>query len=210
MPGAVQWTVDQFMAQLQGLKGQIDQADAALVADKARLTQMYTYAREHYDPARDVYLAPLIHRNSVLRLSYLNPVKQKYTEAVNAAAGVLRSAGLNAPNLSGLGVLPLVPVIAVAAVVVALAAVAIVWRLTQAQVARTNAMAAIFSDPSMTPDQKVALSRQQQAQMTAEDRASPPPLGFNFNDLLPIVAVIAAIVLVPPILKMLPARRATA
>ena len=34
--------------------------------------------------------------------------------------------------------------------------------------------------------------------------------GFNFGDILPIVAIVAAIVLMPPILRMLPARRGAA
>ncbi len=210
MAGVVQWSIDQFWGQLQALKSQIDQADAALQADKLALQNAYTALNRNYDPSADQFVAPLIHQNTVLRLNYLAPVKQKFTEAVNAASAALKSAGYTTPNLSGLGIVPVVPVVAITAVLVALAAVAIVWRLTQAQVARTNAMLAVYSDPSTTPDQKAALGQSMTDQIKAQNKATPPPLGFNFNDLLPIAAVVAVIVLGPQILRMLPSRRATA
>jgi len=203
--GVVQWTVDEFWGQLQNLKDQITQADSALNADKARLGALYATARQNYDPMRDILLAPLIHRNTELRLNYLKPVKDKFNEAVAAASSVLRSAGYTTPQLSGLGVLPLVPVIAVTAVLVALAAVAIVWRLTQAQITRTDSMAAIFNDPHTTPDQKLALSKQMTDQVAHEPK---PPLGFDVGALLPLAAIVAVIVLGPQILRMLPQRRA--
>ena len=73
-------------------------------------------------------------------------------------------------------------------------------------------MAAIFQDTHTTPEQKIALSKQMQAQVTDENKHTPPPLGFNLDMLVPLAAIVAAIVLVPPILKTLPARtsRATA
>lgn len=208
MAGPVQWTVDQFWAQLQALQSQIDHVDAALKADKATLTRLYDTARRNMDPARDAFLAPLIHRNSVLRLQYLAPVRTKFAQAVNSARAVLRKSGYTTPQLSGLGVIPLVPVVAATAVIVALAAVAIVWRLTESQISRTQAMARVFADPHTTPEQKLALSRQMAAQIEQENKSTPPPLGFNLDNLLPIAALIAAVVLVPPILKM--GRRATA
>lgn len=212
MAGAIQWTIEQFWGELQSLKNQLDQTAAALNADKLRLQGMYDAARRNYDPARDLYLAPLIHRNTELRLRYLKPVRDKFNEAVNASAGALRGAGYTVPTLGEVGILPAVPVVAVTAVVVALSAVAIVRRLTQAQITRTNAMAAIFQDSHTTTEQKIALSKQMQAQVTDENKHTPPPLGFNLDMLVPLAAIVAAIVLVPPILKTLPARtsRATA
>lgn len=201
MAGAIQWTIEQFWGELQSLKNQIDQTATALNADKLRLQGMYAAARRNYDPARDLYLAPLIRRNTELRLNYLKPVRDKFNEAVNAAAGALRGAGYTVPTLGEVGILPAVPVVAVTAVVVALSAVAVVWRLTQAQITRTNAMAAIFQDSRTTPEQKVTLSRQMQAQITEENKHTPPPLGFNLDMLVPLAGIVAAIVLVPPILK---------
>lgn len=207
MAGVVQWTIDQFWNNLQSLKSQIDQVESALLADKARLTALYSTARQNMDPARDVYLTPLIHRNSVLRLSYLQPIKDKFTQAVNAASAALRAAGYTTPNLSGMGfVFAIAPAAAVTLVLVALAAIAIAWRLTQAQITRTDAMAALFSDPGTTPDQKLALSRQQQQQMSAEDKANPP-LGLDLGKLLPIAGIVALIVLGPRILDMIQSRR---
>lgn len=208
MASVVQWTIDQFWNQLQSLKSQIDQVDKALTADKLKLQSMYTYAREHYDPARDVYLAPLIHRNSELRLNYLAPIKRKFADAVNAASTALKAAGYTTPTLSGVGfVFAIAPAAAVVIVLAALSAVAVVWRLTQAQVTRTDAMARLFNDPSTTPEQKIALSKQMQDQISKEPKN---PLGFNVNDLLPLAGVVALIVLGPRILDMVSRRRATA
>ena len=212
MSAVVQWSVEQFWGELQNLKAQLDRTDAALKADAKQLGTLYATLRARYDPMRDILVAPQIHRNTVLRTSYLNPVRAKYAQAVNAAAGVLRGAGYTVPNLGEVGVLPAVPVVAIAAVVVALSAVAIAWRLTEAQVNRTATIRAIFSDPHTTPEQKAALAKSLQGSFDASTRNTPPPLGFDLGMLVPLAAIVAAIVLVPPILKMLPARseRATA
>lgn len=207
MAGAVQWTIDQFYGQLQALKSQIDQADAALKANATQLGNMYRKAQAAYDPARDAYIAPLIHRNTVLRLTYLAPVRSKFNEAVNATSKLLRSAGYSTPGLSDVGVLPAVPVVAISAVLLGLSAVAIVWRLTQAQIQRTATVAAIFQDPHTTAEQKVALSKQMQEQMKDEDRRNPPLGGFKFDDLIPLAAIVAAVVLGPRILDMIGSRR---
>lgn len=209
MAGAVQWTIDQFWGQLQNLKSQIDAVDAALNTDKVRLGTLYKQVKARYDPSADAFIAPAIHQNTVLRLTYLQPIKDKFRQAVNAASSVLHSAGYTTPTLSGLGVLPVVPVVAVTAVVLALSAVAIVWRMTQAQVNRTNAMLAIYQDASTTTEQKLALAKAQQAQVDADNR-TPPPLGFNVGDLVPLAAIVAVIVLGPSILRMLPGRRSAA
>lgn len=205
MAGAVQWTVDQFYAQLQALKSQIDAVDSTLTANKNQLAKMYDTARRNYDPARDVYLAPLIHQNTVLRLNYLAPIKAKFNEAVAASSKLLRSAGYTTPALAGLelGVLPIVPVVAAAAVIVALAAVAVCYRLTQAQVTNTNAMAAIMGDKSTTAEQKIALAKTITEQTKQQQRANPPL--FDPNALVMPLALVLAILVVP---KMLPRRAA--
>lgn len=208
MANAVQWTVDQFYGQLQTLKSQIDAVGATLDADRARLAKLYDTARRNMDPARDVYLSPLIHQNNVLRITYLAPIKAKFNEAVNATSKLLRSAGYTTPALTGLelGVLPIVPVVAVSAVLVALAAVAVVHRLTQAQVANTNAMAAIMNDRTTTPDQKLALAKAITDQ-TKQQRKANPPLFDPSAYVLPL-AIVAAIILGPRLLSAFPRRAA--
>ena len=211
MAGAVQWTIEQFWGELQNLKGQLDQADAALRADAASLGALYAQLRTRMDPMRDILVAPQIHRNTEIRLNYLNPVRAKYVQAVNAAAGALRGAGYTVPALGEVGILPALPVVAITAVVVALSAVAICWRMTQAQVNASATVRAVFSDTHTTPAQKAALANSLQAAFEAQKKATPPPPGFDLGALVPLAAIVAAIVLGPQILRMLPAgRRATA
>ncbi|HYM67752.1 MAG TPA: hypothetical protein VEW68_10705, partial [Patescibacteria group bacterium] len=88
----VQWGVDQLYSGLQELKSKIDAVAADLNADKAQLAQMYDTARQNMDPARDVYLAPLIHQNTVLRLTYLKPIQDKFNSTVAAASKLIRGA----------------------------------------------------------------------------------------------------------------------
>jgi hypothetical protein len=215
MAGAIQWTVTEFWKQLQNVEGQIKRADAALQADKATLTALYSQARKQYEPAGShdrAYLEPLIHQNSVLRLQYLAPVKAKFNEAVRAASAALRGAGYNTPNLGGLGVAPaliVVPAVAVAALGVAIAAVAVVNRLTSVQVNRTATARAIFSDSSTSFDQKMQLADKFKTELEAEKRAEPPPV-FDTGWIVPAAALIALIVLGPQLMRTLGGRRAAA
>ena len=123
MPDVIQWGIDEFWGQLQALENAIVSEQNSLNADKAQLTSLYSVATRDPNPqsraANQALLNPLIHRNSVLRLSYLQPVKDKFNQAVALASSALRAVGYTTPNLSGLGVLPLVPIAAVALVIVA-------------------------------------------------------------------------------------------
>lgn len=216
MSGPAQWTVDQFWTQLQRVETQIKAVDASLQSDKATLTALYSRARQMLDPAGAhdrAYLDPLIHQNTVLRLSYLAPVKTKFNAAVSAASSALRGAGYTTPNLSGLGVVPaviIVPAVAVAALGVAAAAVLIVNRMTQAQVGRTATARGIFGDTSTTPAQKLALAEAFQREMETEKATSPPPLGVDLGFIVPAIALVALIVLGPQLLRAFGPRRAEA
>jgi len=215
MAGPVQWTVTQFWNQLQNVENQIHSVESALLADKATLTALYSQARKEYDPAGAhdrAYLEPLIHHNSVLRLSYLAPVKEKFNSAVSAASSALKRAGYTTPNLSGLGVAPaviIVPTVAVAALGIAAAAVLIVNSLTQSQRNRTATALAIFGDPNTTPEQKLALAAGFQKEMEKEKQTAPPP-PFDTSWILPAVAVVALIVLGPQLLRVFGPKRAEA
>jgi hypothetical protein len=209
--GAIQWTIDQFWSQLQGLRSQIQQADASLKADAAQLGSMYATARANYDPTRDAWIAPLIHRNNDLRLTYLKPVKDKFNEAVAIAKSAITSAGYSVPTqLGDLGQTEViwVPAAAVAAIVLAISAIAIVNRLTQAQISRTAVLASIYGDHTLTFDQKQVAANGILAQTKAEAKATPPPLGFDLNALMGPLAIVAVIVLGPQIMRMLPKRKA--
>jgi hypothetical protein len=213
MAGPVQTTVTAFWNQLQNVQNQIKAVDAKLQADKAVLQRLYSETRQRLDPmgAHDrAYLDPLIHQNSVLRLSYLAPVKSKFNAAVAASSSVLKSAGYTTPNLSGLGViLPaviIVPAVAVAALGIAAAAVLIVNRMTQTQVSRTATARSIFSDPGTTPAQKLELAKAFQAEMDAEKKNAPSPL-FDTGWIVPAAALVALIVLGPQLLRTFGPRR---
>lgn len=207
MAGAIQWTVDQFWRQVQTLQSQIATADQALRDDAKRLGALYRERGAQYDPSRDVYIAPLIHRNNVIRINYLGPVKAKFNQAMNAARGILSAAGYTVPgSLGALGDPFVVPAIAVAAIVVAISAIIVVNRLTAAQLQRTAMLTKIYTDPSMTPADKQKAADTLRAQTDAEARAMPPPL-FDFGSLVPVAAIAAAIVLGPQILSMMKAPR---
>jgi hypothetical protein len=208
MADAVQWSIDEFWSQLQNLQDQITQADDALNSDKATLQSIYSTMRQNMDPTRDAFVAPLIHQNTVLRMNYLAPIKSKFNSIVGQMSSALTQAGYTTPQLSGLGVAPLIVGAAiVAAVVLALAAVAIVWRMTQDQVTRTNAIASMYQDPNTTAAQKIALGQQMTADIVAQNKATPPPLGFDFGAIMPILAVVAVIVLGPEIMRAINGRR---
>ena len=213
MADAVQWTIDQFWAQLQNLKTQIDQVDTGLKANATQLGAMYSTAARNYDPYRDVMIAPLIHRNTELRITYLAPIKTAFNNAVGAASNALKAAGYTTPTMNGMGVVFVIaPAAAVTLVVLALAAVAIVWRLTQANITRTGTIAAIFNDTHTTPEQKLALAKANTDAMKQEDVNAQHDLPklpgiFDPTQLILPLLLIAAIVLVP---KFVPARRAVA
>ncbi len=211
MAGAVQWSIDQLWKGLQSLKNQISAIDAKLNQDKAELTTLYAWARQEYDPAGAydrALLTPLIHQNSVLRLNYLKPLKDKFTQATNLASDALRRAGYTTPGLSGLGaVFVIAPAAAVTIVIVALAAVATVAVLTESQRNRTKAMLAVMQDASTSPAEKAALVKQMEEEIAKEPKLL---LGQDVGWVVPALGVVAIIMLGPSLLKALPARRTAA
>ncbi|MFH1177110.1 MAG: hypothetical protein V1750_06860 [Acidobacteriota bacterium] len=212
MAGAVQWSIDQLYSGLQQIYNQIKSIESSLNTDKAELTKLYAFARAEYDPAGAydrALLDPLIHRNSVLRLSYLKPIKDKYAQAVSLASKALKSAGYTTPGLSGLGAaFVIAPAAAVVLVVAALAAVATVALLTQAQRNRTAALKAVIGNEDSTPAEKTAMLAAMKDAINAESKV-PGPLG-SFDWLVPAIGLVAVIVLGPSVLKMISSRRAAA
>jgi len=214
---AVQWSIDQLWTQIQRLAALAKRLRDDLQANKAELTALWSQTRLDKDPRRraanQALLRPLIHRNSELRLSYLAPITAKFNAAIGIASAALKRAGYTAPSLGGLGaVFVIAPLAAVTAITVALALAGTAIVLTQAQRNRTAAVRAIIGDSSTTPEQKAALLKAFQDEVAAETKAAAAerPGGFDFGMLVPLAAIVAAIVLGPPLLQAFGPRRGAA
>jgi hypothetical protein len=211
MPNLVQMGVDQFWQSLTKLEGLAKAERARLNSDKLRLQAAWSATKRDTNAPRarqhQAILSPLISANSRARIDYASMVA-KFNEAVNGAAGVLRQAGLRAQNLAGPELLVLVPVVAVAALGVAWVIYARVHDEASRQGRLIDAASAIIGNPDSTPEQR------QQAVNTISALANKKPPGqdpFNLDAILPIVGIVAAIVLLPPLIERLPrARRAYA
>lgn len=212
MADPVQWTIDRFWAELQNLENIAVGLRNNLNANKARLQALYTKTRLDPDPVRRAHnqalLTPLIHQNSVLRLSYLQPIVSKFNQAVQAASAALKSAGYTTPHLSGLGFAVIVaPLAAVTILGVALSLAYVAERFTHTQNVNTDVVARIIDDPHTTVDEKQrlldAIAREQEA------AAKNKPPGFDLKDLTPILFGVAAIMVLPTVLKFIPAPRSS-
>jgi hypothetical protein len=209
MANIVQWSIDQFWAQLQTLARKIRDVEESLAADKLELQRAYTATKSDPDAARGAanrkLLDPLIHRNSQLRLSYLAPIKSRFNEAQALAAKALRAAGF--PVTTGLGLAVVVaPVAAVTIVVAAISAVGVVSYLTEAQRIRTRALSASLAK-AKTADEVVAILDATARELKAEGDANPP-LGLDLGMLVPALAIVALLVFAPTIKGLIPSRRA--
>lgn len=204
MADAVQWTIDQLWAGLQKIEDGFNSITASLAADKAQLTALWSQTKADASPSRaaanQALLQPLIHQNSVLRINYAQPLKDKYNQAVELASNALKSAGYSTPTLSGMGDLVIAPLAAVTIVVAALALLATVIVLTQAQRQNTANVAKIIGDPSTTPAQKQALLDA----INKANKSLPPPGGLDFGWIPWAIGGVLGIMLLP---KLIPSRR---
>ncbi len=196
--------VDQFWQSLTDLEGRARQERVRLNDNKLRLQHAWTATKHDPNAKRaaqhQAILRPLIHANSKSRVDYANMVAQ-FNKAVNAAAAVLREAGLSAPNLAGPELVVLVPVVAVAALGVAWAIYATVHEQNAEQTRLIDAASGIINNPASTPDQRA------QAAATISKLAKQKPPGtdpLNLQALVPVALAIAAIVIVPPLLNLVP------
>lgn len=206
MAGTVQWTIDQLWSGLQRIRDGFNTVSADLKADKAELTRLWSITKTDTNAARrtanQALLQPLIHQNSVLRLRYLAPIRDKYNSAVAAASSLLKKAGYSTPSLSGLGAaaFALAPATVVVAVTVALAALATVELLTRSQRTNTANVARVIGNANTTPQQQ----RDMLDAINQANRSLPPPLGVDLGVVAWALVAAAAIMVVP---KLLPARR---
>lgn len=209
MANVIQMGVSEFWRSLQDLQAKGKALRAQLDTNKLQLQHAWTLTVHDSNKARatmhQAALQPLIHNNSVLRLKYAD-MAAKFNQAVNAAAGVLRQAGFDTPNLAGPELL-LVPVVAVAALGIAWTLYASSHDAAMVQINRSNNVAAIVNNANLTPAQ-----RAQALGILGADASKKPPGSdpFNLDTLLPIAALVAAVVLLPPLLERLPRPRRAA
>lgn len=207
MAGAVQWSIDKLWSGLQQIRDGFNSVSADLKADQAELTRLWSATKADTNAARRAanqsLLQPLIHQNSVLRLSYLAPMRDKYNEAVRIASSALKSAGYTTPNLSGLGlVIAIAPATAVTLVVVALSILATITVATQAQRTNTATVARVIANANLTPQQQKDLLDA----INKTNKSLPAPAGLDFGWLPWAIGGVLAIMVVP---KLIPARRSS-
>jgi hypothetical protein len=117
LPDPAQWTGDLFWSQIQWVANQGRQIKSRLDAQKLDLQRTYTAARNANDEEKKAKLEPLIHRNSELRVQYMN-LATKFNDIVEKARYWLGQHGIDEPpTLAGLGALPALPVIWVVALI---------------------------------------------------------------------------------------------
>lgn len=208
MANPVQWTVDQFYAELKKLDTAGRQAIANLNAQKLRLQEQYTVARNASDAARMEFLKPLISRNSALRIN-ANEYKAKFNDLVNKASSLIRGAGLVTPP--NLGIVPVIvgALVPAAWILGIIAAWAIVNKLTSGRDAIDHALGSngpalieIANDPNRTAEERKA-ALDALAKLYEKAGASNDWI----KDLTPVLGIVALIVLAPSIMKLIPSRR---
>lgn len=202
----VQWTVDQLWSGLRKFQAGLTSLRADLLADKAQLTELWSRTKADPDvkrrEANQKLLAPQIHNNSVLRMTYLGPLTERFNQAAEAGRKALAAAGYTTPSLSGLGVVvAIAPAAAVAVVVTALALLATAMTLTAAQRKHTGMLATLLADPSTTAKEKQALLEE------LEKVQENAPKGFNLNDLGPILVGVGVLMVLPTLVQSFRARR---
>ncbi len=204
MPDVVQMTVDAFWRSLQSLQRAAQEQAAALEANRQRLIVLYRdTVRENPDPADAAVakraLDPRIHRNSELRVRYRDVVA-KFNQAVTAARSVLERAGFEPTELSGMGVIPLaVPLIAVSALGVAWAIVTAIKAINDPESTAIRSLERTLRDPATTTQERDQAAQGIQDWLNRQQpRGAGDPLGLG--NLIPVAALVAAIVLLPPLL----------
>ena len=210
----VQWSIDQLWNQLGKLQSLAKSLKADLDADKAQLTRLWHDTTLDKDAKRraenQALLKPLIHNNSVLRISYLAPVTAKFQSAVAMAGSALKGAGYTVPTLGGIGiVVAIAPLAAVTIVVAALAIATTAIVLTQAQRDHTASVARLIAS-NATPEEKKALLDAMAAEEKAAGPGLKPPGPFDVGALIPLAGIVALIVLGPELLRTFRPRRASA
>jgi hypothetical protein len=218
MANPVQWTIDQVYSGIQVIYDLLTKAMSDLDANRTELTHLWTATKSEPAALAAVHqkaLAPLIHQNSVIRLTYVRPVIDKYKEIVSKGSKLLESKGYHARTLAdaprtGLGLFGVDDLVVLGGLLaVCTTAVIVVQRLTQAQINATETQKKIMSDSRTSVEQKLALSEAAAAaaKQAAEDAAKGFPLP-KWEELVPILGLVALLVFAPTIKALLPRREA--
>jgi len=200
------WTVAQLVEQLRRIQDASDVQAAKLWANNVRVTELYRRAGEIVDPARRELERKLLEKigaRQAQAVTRWTQFKTAWKSAVSGATAFLRSAGVAAPT--GLGALPIVPLAIAGAIVVAggfVAAIAVYNANTGKMLATRDRVVAGVLSGEISPEDALRLMAAADAGL---DRP-PDPFGLAeaLKQALPLVAIIAAVVLLP---KLLPAPR---
>lgn len=217
-PGAVidtaaQWTVEQFYNSLNELDQAAKAEQQRMETNKIALTEAYTATKSIDDPeqraALQEFLKPVIHQNSVVRMRYRTLV-ENFNKALSLAGNMLRTAGFQVPSeLSGMGqAVIIVPAVVLGALGVAWATFA---AFKVANEANTNAVNAaiesaqsVLANPGAYSVDDVKQARQ--ALLELPGMTPKPAAPDMFGALIPIAAVVALVILGPPLIRALSPR----
>jgi hypothetical protein len=209
MANVAQMAVNEFWTSINALRTTANTENAALEAQRRKLIASSASARSDPDKARSAQrqavLAPLIHRNSQLRMQYRDLVG-KFNSAVKSASDFLTKHNFTVPDQ--LGQIETGVVIVGVAVAVLGTAWAVAYSI---QSSRRNLDKAIdnalrvANDPSATPEQR----RAAQDLLKIADKTLPKgPLGLDLGSLTVPLIVVAVILVGPQLLSTFGRRRA--
>lgn len=214
MANAAQWTVDQLLSQVDDLQAQFQTQFAAIGANNASVTDLYSQADGIEDPqmkaAVKANLQGIANRQVALQNDF-NTAYSIFRNSYNAVASFLRSVGMNAPpitGLSGLGqVQLLVPAAIVGGVLLAAAWVAVNAAnnaTQQKHLANQQELLDMVKSGQITVAQYLAMSA---ADTAAMDKLKKPNPSDWTQMVVPALGLLALIILGPQLLKLVPSRR---
>ena len=209
MPSGSQMVVNEFWTSINALRDTANVENAALEAQRRKLIAASASARSDPDKARSAdrqaILAPLIHRNSVLRLQYRDLVG-KFNTAVKAASDFLKKHGFTVPDQ--LGAVEAGVVIVGTAVAVLGTAWAVAYAIQASRRSLDKAIdnaIRVANDPSATPEQRAAAK---ELLKIADATLPKGPLGLDLGSLTVPLLIVAVIMVGPQLLSAFGRRRA--
>lgn len=204
-----QWTVDAFYAELKKLDTAGRQSIAGLNAQKLRLQNEYSLARNKNDETRMAFLRPLISKNSALRIQ-ARDFAAKYNDAVGKVSTLVRNAGFTVPPVMGLGIAPALVIVPAAVV----ASLLILWGIVNSMNRGRDAI-----DHALATDAPALLKIANDSSKSADERKAALAAYNKILDqagaaddwtqmVIPALGIVLAIVVAPTLLKSMPRRAA--
>ena len=211
---AANWTIAKLQGQLLAVRDNAQAAYAGMVSNRHRIATLFSNLRAL--PDSDTKAAALADADKISRqiaqqfIDYAN-FKSAWNGTIGQANSFLRSVGLNQINAGLAGPeLPLVPIAIAAAVLVAVAFVAALALQNRTVGSALSLQERAYSDMiagRITPAQYQQVSDNIDATLAAARDAAKPPGPFDLTGMLqaalPIVAIVAAVILLP---RLLPSR----